>query len=678
MRYYLTTRPSIEVDPGVYGWGIPAGARCIDVVPASGIPLGLGETSGVVLAWTEGMLADGELLAEGDIETIDATLRMRQAWRSLTGGGALPQGATLADLLWWHWTDGADPDGGAAPVPLVADSRRRCRIMLPGGRMLRSRAWRDSTPAHRARVISVLRRALHESREDALAGRYVKPGLGVDLEGHRHQLGYYARIYDDVPIAQLRPASWRADETPLPPRTTLADTFDRSPSTGLGTASGGWSWTSVTGSWNVTAGGLASGGTLSGSVALELAAADLDGDNHYAAIEHDGVSGSPTHGVITRYNGAASITGIHGRHATTGNTWQLYQFSGGTATLLDSSVGNLSAGNSLSLASDGSTHTLVRDGSTTFATGTSSVGAGNRRTGLRTFNATANYRAFEAADLGAAEILLAANPSSTGTAVAALSTEIGFAATVSGEGSAAAALATEIALASAADANASAAASLATEITLSAAVTGAGTAASALGTEIVLAGATTAAGTVVAALEGGGALLSSALTGAGTAAGALTTEVVLGASSAASGTAAAVLATEITLSAATSATGTAAAALTTETGSLAATVEANGTTSAQLSTEIIFSGATTAQASASAALETEITLVGAADVVATLAAELTTEIVFRATTTGAANVAAELTAGVGLGTIIAPRAVSVTAARGFASLTPDRAVRALQ
>lgn len=236
----------------------------------------------------------------------------------------------------------------------------------------------------------------------------------------------------------------------------------------------------------------------------------------------------------------------------------------------------------------------------------------------------------------AAEILLSGSATASATVASSLATEITLSAGATASAAGAAALETAIEFSAAATCSATVAASLSTEIPLSAAATAQATGAAGLTTEITLSGSATATATAAGALDQGETLLSATAT--------------------ATATGAAALATEITL---------------------AGSATAEATVAASLETEILFAGAASAQAVGAANLETAISLVGSADVLATVAAELTTEILFSGAGVAQATTTANLAAGVGLGVVLNPSAVAVTARRGFASLTPDRRVFAL-
>lgn len=262
-------------------WNAPTG--CVGAVDLRPVPLqGIaGGEPGIGLFVLDSRLpgSDYTLLGAGAPGEVQVTAKHRAAWRSLAG--FLPQGETLADLLWDHLTRGADPAGDASPKPLLPTLRGSAywhELRLGGP--LRNEPFQWGADAETTgRVRGMLRRQFRELFEEANADRL------TDARQHLRVLDYWCDRLGVDDWREFVPSDLRGD---VPGRlkhaTTITDDFNRSDSSSLGSSSEGWSWTEVGGDFGIASNQLSVNATASDNVMRARAEFDLSSSDQYAQI----------------------------------------------------------------------------------------------------------------------------------------------------------------------------------------------------------------------------------------------------------------------------------------------------------------------------------------------------------------------------------------------------------
>lgn len=172
------------------------------------------------------------LLGKGDLREIRPAARLFDAWEAHTG--YRPAGPSLADLLWDQLTLGSDPNGDAAPFPLMPTTNGRLSLLLPGHGEVRRVYLKRSDP-HWAAVVDRVKQATRQAFEDEEAG--------LVSAGHKNRvLDWLGRKYQSPdPKSEFIPADlpkWDRQ----PHETIIQDTFDRANAGTLGTSSSGHTW----------------------------------------------------------------------------------------------------------------------------------------------------------------------------------------------------------------------------------------------------------------------------------------------------------------------------------------------------------------------------------------------------------------------------------------------------
>ena len=161
--------------------------------------------------------SEGDNIGEGaTLREILVTQRIRDLW--FKHFGTTPEGDTMDEFLFDHMEGQADYTGAATarPLSLVDGSLEiwlgtREKVMVP---------FANGTAKERAAFVRVLQRvrsALNEAR--TLSKQGVLPA-----DFYRKLLVVEARKMGVTPAA-LKPKTWRANETPVDPETTVDDSF---------------------------------------------------------------------------------------------------------------------------------------------------------------------------------------------------------------------------------------------------------------------------------------------------------------------------------------------------------------------------------------------------------------------------------------------------------------------
>lgn len=282
-----------------------------------------GDHPHVLMCCDETPKLDGwEPLSDGDMRDARVDQKMLDTWEGLTGVAA--QGDTLADLIWWHLTENADPKGSDRCKPLMA-SRDRMELHCHG--LIASKPF-NLGQQHANKVLAVIQddfRATFDLAQQGKAPADLHLKLLDDL-CDKHGVGK-----DRASWQRFVPADLRNDIAGPKPRTTAySDNFNRANADPLGSSSEGWSWTEVSGDIDI-----ASNMAVAANTSRARAEADLSSADHECQVTfqfNDG--GSVAAGPMVRYASAAD-TAYFGRGRDTANQSILAKYVTGTLTDLD-------------------------------------------------------------------------------------------------------------------------------------------------------------------------------------------------------------------------------------------------------------------------------------------------------------------------------------------------------
>ena len=285
------------------------------------------------------------------------------AWEALTGL-ALADSRSLLDTLWAGLTVGADPLSERAVGPITPMRDGVLRLYLPGLGLVRQQRFRGTADPAWAPVRRRLQEGYRRLRSQEIARASVEKREPVL---HRKWLGTQARSLGlrVAELARLIPDDLPA-ETPLPPTTTLVDTFTELFDTALGlhtpTPSGGYTWSVVEGTWTAKASDMAVPGEVP-SVALAQTA--LSSGSHYAQVAMETTLGAGRQrGPVARSPDGAALSyyAVWADPATIAEG-TVKRSGGGARTAIGSGSGTVVAdGDVLCIECDGSSITRWFDG----------------------------------------------------------------------------------------------------------------------------------------------------------------------------------------------------------------------------------------------------------------------------------------------------------------------------
>jgi len=339
------------------------------------------------------VLPDGALL-DADYDNLgtqwDASIAsgLRNRVASRLGFPRASAAATLDQLIWEALTHQSDPTGDARCLPLIPTTRRRFEVSL-GSIVVASKPFRasdaDSTP-----VQNFLRRVYEEARNDAIGG-------ALPPDHHRKILGYYVAKYG-LNYRWFQGATV-PDETPLPPATTITESW---PTDGTTLSSGqDHAWTEVTNDMGVASGLLRneSAGVTLASIRCDSV---LSGADAYAQHLTSGGSSNTARHVspAIRFSGAAE-TAYVARHfgGVDPTVYRISKVVSGTFT--DLGTGTTRDRNSTNkIQADGSTISSHHDGLEAESITDTAIGSGVQAGVYHTGTNLAWFAdTFEAADL---------------------------------------------------------------------------------------------------------------------------------------------------------------------------------------------------------------------------------------------------------------------------------------
>lgn len=292
----------------------------------------------------------------------------RAQWRQevFRGNGSVANGATIREVIRITFEEMGDSSDTPALTRTSILSNGRMKIVLRGQTIVdRDFQPTDASAANvQLRYRNVYRRMRNEDlAANPQSNRYRKV-LYQWTKKMNGKVTYRWFQPDDVP-----------DEPPLSPSTTYTDNFNRTDQDGLGTASGGFTWTDVQNQWDIVS-NTAKPDTNPSTVRAE---ADLSDDDHYAQADATHVSSRI--GLAVRFSTSAHTNYASDSRDASGTTHRLFRFDAGTGTLLTSSSGGNKTTETLKLEIIGTTLTLYSDGSSVLST-TDSTHSGFTRCGL--------------------------------------------------------------------------------------------------------------------------------------------------------------------------------------------------------------------------------------------------------------------------------------------------------
>ena len=325
----------------------------------------------------------------------------RTAWRTAFGLPNPLGPGTLADALWETLTVQADPTGVDRPMPIDCGIDGRLELHLAGA-LVRSQPFRAADP-EATPLIDMVQRTYRRYRQACLDG--IHPPTH-----YRKLLGSWVAKYR-VPYRQLQPSDL-PDEPPLPPETTLTESFNKADSSTLGPVQ---TWTefgdfAATNSWEVVSNRarvIAASTTLSLVGESARAEAALSGSAHYAQID-----------IVTLTNGAAneqlgpacrfsaSVVELYcSRLLSLISEYQILKFVGGVASQIGASFSvTPSPPDVARVQADGSTIKAFLEGVERISVTDTAI-TGNTRCGMFGYSSTgtgAEADSWIASDLGIA------------------------------------------------------------------------------------------------------------------------------------------------------------------------------------------------------------------------------------------------------------------------------------
>lgn len=289
--------------------------------------------------------------------------------------GHAAAGDTLADLVLSLISDRSDPAGHDAARPLMPSVGGSLDLHCAGMSAHAAYRWGQR---HTNKIRDVIRADFAAAWE-------------ADPTHARKVLDYWSGKHAADWRQFVPPSLLPHVPSPLPHETTIADTFDRADGP-IGTSSGGWSWSNVTGTWNIYSN---AAGTSAGAGWLSCRAqSDLSSTDQYSQVvigttkEYYGPSCRVDASAITFYQFSADTTRY------------LFKLVAGTQTVIASTAGTQVGGQTWKTEANGSTIRGLVNGSQILSVTDTAISSG-LRAGIAGFGASGYgvFASFEAADL---------------------------------------------------------------------------------------------------------------------------------------------------------------------------------------------------------------------------------------------------------------------------------------
>lgn len=349
MRWYVGPWQWNESEPNMPHWSPPAGA--IGSLDLRSIPqqsVGVVQDGYGIFAAKDELSSDYELLGTGSLRDIKTSQRLADRMPK-RDRKRQPKGDDLLSLLLDAIGDGSDPTGDSFAKPLMPDANMRLCVTIGDV----SFQWKTAPwNYHWDKIQDVERADFQRHFDDAKRGR------SKDREHHRRILDALCDKYNLQGVDDwkgLVPAKLRK-EIPgrLKHETTITDDFTRADAASLGTSSGGYTWTRMTGFADTQIISNQAGAS-SARDSRNRANSDLSSSDLYAQIKLNAWSGSDSFEPITRADSADATFYIYIPRNNAASTHRIFKCVTGTFTALNTVSG--------SIPSTGETSKLIVSGS---------------------------------------------------------------------------------------------------------------------------------------------------------------------------------------------------------------------------------------------------------------------------------------------------------------------------
>lgn len=327
MHYYLAELEYYTDPDDGDSWAPPLRADALSFVDLRGTPSQAatsGSGFGVVAYSTAKSDSRLTLLGTALDETVsEATKRLVES----ALGAPTIESTSVLDMLWDLLGVYSDPDGLVRAKPILPTSRSVRELHLQNHSIVRSERFR-STGNYWPAVQRVVQEDYRRMRQDVLDGLATR-------NLHRKWLELQRRKYR-VDARQLVPANLPF-EPPLPPSTTLTESFNTGDSDTLGPDQ---TWTEVVNDFDIVS-NQCSYRTDDGSHGRARAEADLSGDDHTCQVDvvtltELGTTAAAVAGPATRYSNSADTCYTHqiNNRGSNSDQCQTAKIVAGTRTLL--------------------------------------------------------------------------------------------------------------------------------------------------------------------------------------------------------------------------------------------------------------------------------------------------------------------------------------------------------
>lgn len=295
----------------------------------------------------------------------------------------------LRNDLWSRLTDQSDPIGQSAPSPLMPGRDMRMYLHMGGTRM--EKRLKPKLSPEWPFVLAGLHEEYKKIRAEAM-------GEGsMPSDHHRRVVDAWQEKYRVSDYREFIPAGY-PDESPLPHRTKINESFNTADSDTLGPD---LTWTELEGDTDIV--GNKARTALTGTWSSARADTDLSSSDHYSEIAmHLGASGTSAQCMSTcRKDGTATITQYYGQAIGDGDWFIGKRTAGAFASIAGPFSSAISLGDLNRLSVNGSSLSLQHNGSSIGGVTDTSI-TGNLRCGFSgrfTGGSTVEFDFFEAADL---------------------------------------------------------------------------------------------------------------------------------------------------------------------------------------------------------------------------------------------------------------------------------------
>ncbi len=292
---------------------------------------------------------------------------------------------TLKGILWEYLSERTDPEGVSAPKPPMPGRNATITFHFEGVRIrLKARGsllWDKIRTVHKAQYRKI--------RDEVLAGR-------MPTDQHRRILGAWLRKYGLTAHRQFVPDDL-PDESPLPPGTRYAESFNTADSDTLGPD---LTWLDINGNWRIR-NNQADVATTTDTISR--AEHDLATDDHYGECTLKVIGTGSALGALARYNtgGSMAVSDLYAAVADAASAvFRIYRINSGTPTELGTAGGTPANNDGLQIHCEGSTITCKQNGSAVVGPLTdASPITGNTRGGIWGNEAAQRVDDFAIADL---------------------------------------------------------------------------------------------------------------------------------------------------------------------------------------------------------------------------------------------------------------------------------------